>query len=33
MRRSRGYAFSQTEHHQAHLVRQYDTTQARPQGM
>ena len=33
MRHSRGYAFSQTEHHQAHLVRQYDTTQARPQGM
>lgn len=33
MRRSRGYAFSQTEGDQAHLVRQYDTTKARPTGM
>lgn len=33
VRRSRGYAFSQTEGDQAHLIRQYDTTQARPEGL
>lgn len=33
LRRSRGYAFSQTEGDQAHLIRQYDTTQARPLGL
>lgn len=33
VRRSRGYAFSQTEGDQAHLIRQYDTTQARPLGL
>ncbi|WFD32648.1 P-type phospholipid transporter [Malassezia sp. CBS 17886] len=33
LRRSRGYAFSQTEGEQAHLIRQYDTTKARPAGL
>ncbi|WFD00187.1 P-type phospholipid transporter [Malassezia yamatoensis] len=32
-RRSRGYAFSQTEGDQAHLIRQYDTTKDRPLGL
>ncbi|KAE8224390.1 hypothetical protein CF319_g2705 [Tilletia indica] len=33
MRRTRGFAFSQTEGEQAFLVRQYDTTVARPTGL
>ena len=33
VRRSRGYAFSQTEGDQAHLIRQYDTTKERPPGL
>lgn len=32
LRRARGYAFSQTEGAQADLIRQYDTTKARPPG-
>jgi phospholipid-transporting ATPase len=32
MRRSRGYAFSQTESGQADLVRRYDTTRVKPSG-
>ena len=33
VRRSRGYAFSQTEGEQAHIIRQYDTTKERPTGL
>ncbi|PKI85530.1 P-type phospholipid transporter [Malassezia vespertilionis] len=33
VRRSRGYAFSQTEGEQADLIRQYDTTKERPSGL
>ena len=33
MRRSKGYAFSQTEGEQAKLIRQYDTTVQRPSGL